>query len=97
MELNEIIISQEHFGLIKMYPMTPQEKNPCFFFLAQILSAPTEVALMLPHIMEPADVSDYQEELILFLSTACKMAANSICKAQAKYKKSYDKNSELKD
>lgn len=38
----------------------------------------------------PADVSDYREELLLSLCTACALAANSIKKAQHRYKAQYD-------
>ena len=46
--------------------------------------------LLPPEPLKPAYVSDYREELVLFLSTACAVAANSIKKAR-RYKAQYDK------
>ena len=44
-----------------------------------------------PEPLEPADVSDYHEEFVLSLSTTRALAANSIKKAQRRYKAQYDK------
>ena len=58
---------------------------------------PTGAALLLPQEMEPVEVSDYREEIILSLSTARKLAAESIRNVQAQYKRMYDKSSREAD
>ena len=46
-----------------------------------------------PESMEPADVSDYREELVTSLSSARELAVDSIRAAQARYKHYYDRKS----
>jgi len=47
---------------------------------------------MPPSPMEPTDVADYREELILSLSSARKLAAANIRTVQKRYQKSYDRH-----
>ena len=49
---------------------------------------------MPPNELEATEVSDYREEVILSLSTARRLAAESITMAQAKYKGIYDRKSQ---
>ena len=53
--------------------------------------SPIEAALLPPPALQPVDVEDYREELILSLSSARSTAAECIQKAQAKYKAQYDR------
>ena len=55
--------------------------------------SPTEAALLPPSEMAATEVEDYQEEVVLSLSTVRRLAAESIQTAQARYKASYDRNS----
>ena len=54
------------------------------------LRSPTEAALLPAEPVEPADLSDYREQLMISLLLAKELAANSICTAQ-KCKRQYDK------
>ena len=47
--------------------------------------------------LEAVEVSDYREQLVLSLSTAREMAAESIRRAQAKYKRVYDRGTRTAD
>ena len=57
---------------------------------------PTEAALLPPHELEAAEVSDYRE-VTLSHSAAKKLAADSIRTAQLKYKAAYDRNTRKVD
>lgn len=59
--------------------------------------SPTEAALHPPNLIEPTNVSDYRQELVLSLAMARKLAAESIQKAQGKYKAQYDKKAKPAD
>jgi len=56
---------------------------PCF--------ARTNWCLLPTSALEPTDISDYQEEMMLSLSSARNLAAKSIRQAQQKYKTQYDR------
>ncbi len=55
------------------------------------LRTPTEAALLPLSPLEPCDVEDYREELVLSLSSARELAAQAIQQAQRKYKALYDR------
>ena len=77
-------------GLLWAYRNTPHEstgEKPSFLLLGIDCCSPSESALSPPSQLEPTDITDYREELTLSLSTARKLAALQIQKAQAKYKK----------
>ena len=61
------------------------------------LRSPTEAALLPDSTLEPSDVSDYQEELILSLSSARELAATNIREEQKRSKERYDKRSVVKE
>ena len=65
-------------------------EKPSFLLLGVDCRTPTEAALLQTHVVE---VTDYREELVLSLSTARRLAAESIQAAHAKYKRSYDRHS----
>ena len=48
---------------------------------------------MEPEVLQPTDVSDYREQLVLSLTSARDLATQSIRKAQNQYKSQYDKKS----
>ena len=68
-------------------------EKPSFLLLGVDCRTPTEAALLPTHVVEATEVTDYREELVLSLSTARRLAAESIQAAQAKYKRSYDRHS----
>ena len=59
-----------------------------------MLCSPTEAALLPSESVTPVDLSDYREQLMISLSSARKLAASSICKAQEKYQHQYDKKAQ---
>ena len=72
-------------------------EKPSFLLLGIDCRTPTEAALLPPNELEATEVADYREEVILSLSTARQLAAESIRTAQARYKGSYDKSSHVAD
>lgn len=65
-------------------------EKPLFLFFGIDLRTPSEAALLPPNSPKPVDLSDYQQQLILSLSSARQKAADCVRKAQWKYKKLYD-------
>ena len=83
-------------GLLWAYRNTPHEstrEKPSYLLLGMDCRSPTEADLMPPSELRPVNVDDYQEELILSLSSAHNTAAESIQKAQLRYKAQYDHRS----
>ena len=81
-------------GALWAYRNVPHDatgEKPSFLLLGTDCRTPTEAALLPRHDLEATEVSDYREEVILSLSTARQLAADSIRTAQAKYKKMYDR------
>ena len=79
-------------GVLWAYRNTPHEstgEKPSFLLFGIDCHTPTEAAYLPPSSLCPADVSDYREELMLSLSLARKLAAESIQKAQVKYKRNH--------
>ena len=87
-------------GVLWAYRNTPHEstgEKPSFLLFGMDCRTPTEAAYLPPSSLRPADVSDYREELILSLSLARKLAAESIQKVQVKYKRNYDRGVKIVD
>jgi transposase InsO family protein len=87
-------------GALWAYRNVPHDstnEKPSFLLLGVDCRTPTEAALLPPHELEATEVSDYREEVILSLSTARKLAAESIRAAQSRYKGSYDRSSREAD
>ena len=87
-------------GALWAYRNVPHDstnEKPSFLLLGVDCRTPTEAALLPPHELEATEVSDYREEVILSLSTARKLAAESIRAAQSRYKGSYDRSSRKAD
>ena len=85
-------------GLLWAYGNTLHEstgEKPLFLLFGIDCRSPSESALSPPSQLEPTEVTDYREELALSLSTARKLAALQIQKAQAKYKKYHDKKAKV--
>ena len=65
----------EYFaGVLWAYRNTPHEatqQKPSFLLFGVDCKSPTETALLPPEPLEPADVSDYREELILSVYCTC--------------------------
>lgn len=84
-------------GVLWVYRNVPHDstsEKPSFLLLGVDCRTPTEAALLPPHELEATEVTDFREEVMLSLSSARRLAAKSICQAQARYKHSYDKNAE---
>ena len=85
-------------GLLWAYMNTPHEstgEKPSFLLFGIDCHSPLESALSSLSLLEPTELSDNREELVLSLSTARKLAASQIWKAQAKYKKHHNKKAKL--
>ena len=85
-------------GVLWAYRNTPHEltrKKPPFLLFGYDCRFPTEAALLPPEPMEYTDISDYQEELVLSLSSARELAALNIKAAQKRYKHQYDRHAAL--
>lgn len=78
---------------------TPHEstgEKPSYLLFGVDCRTPTEAAYLSPSTLHLADVSNYREELTLFLSSARKLAAEHVCKAKEQYKKNYDMSRDSK-
>ena len=64
-------------------------EKPSFLLLGIDCRTPTEAALLPLHDLEAADISDYREKVVLSVSAAREMAADSIRTTEA-YKNMYD-------
>lgn len=85
-------------GLLWAYRNTPHEargEKPSFLLFGVDCRTPTEAALLPPKSIEPTTVSDYREQVVLSLSTARKLAAESIKKSQRKYKAIHDQKAAI--
>lgn len=83
-------------GVLWAYRNTPHDsthEKPSFLLFGMELRSPTEAALLPTESIEPAELSDYREQLMLSLSSARELAASNIRAAQRKYKHQYDKKS----
>lgn len=83
-------------GIMWAYRNSPHDstgEKPSFLLFGVDCCSPSEAALLKPQGMQPTDVSDYREQLVLSLSSACDLATQSIRKAQHQYKTQYDKKS----
>lgn len=81
-------------GLLWAYRNIPHEatdEKPSFLLFGLDCRSPTEAALLPPNPLENVELDNYRTQLILSLSTPHELAANSIQKAQVKYKTHYDK------
>ena len=81
-------------GTLWAYRNVPHEstgEKPSFLLYGFDCHSPTEAALLPPSTIQPTDVADYREELILSLSSARELAAKTIQKAQKRYKDQHDK------
>ena len=83
-------------GLLWAYRNTPHKstgERPSFLLFSVDCRSPSEASLLPPSTLQPTDVDDYQEELVLSLSAARSIASLCIQKAQKRYKKQYDRTS----
>jgi hypothetical protein len=83
-------------GALWAYRNLPHDstgEKPSFLLYGVDCRTPTEAALLPAHTIEPTEVSDYLEEMVLSLSAARRLAAEAIQAAQTKYKASYDRHS----
>ena len=83
-------------GLLWAYRNTPHKstgERPSFLLFGVDCRSPSEASFLPPSTLQPTDVDDYREELVLSLSSARSNASLSIQKAQKRYKKQYDRTS----
>ena len=83
-------------GLLWAYRNTPHEstgEKPSYLLFGIDCRSPTEACLMPPNGLRPVDIEDYREELTLSLSSARITTAESVQKAQSRYKAQYDRKS----
>ena len=66
-------------------------EKPSFLLFGFDCRAPTEAAFLPPSEIQPVEVSDYREELMLSLSSARQLACENIRKVQQRYKRYYDR------
>ena len=82
-------------GVLWAYRNTPHEatkEKPSYLLFGIDCRSPTEAAFLPTEPMEPIDVTEYREELVLSLSSARELAAANIKIAQKIYKHQYDKH-----
>ena len=87
-------------GVLWAYPNAPHEttrEKPSFLMFGLDLRSPTEAALLPANSLEPSDVSDYREELVLSLSSARELAETNIREEQKRAKERYDKKVVVKE
>ena len=83
-------------GVLWAYRNTPHDstgEKPSFLLLGHDCRTPTEACYLLDTPAQVTSVGDYREELMLSLMSAQDLAAQSIQKAQERYKRNYDKRS----
>ena len=81
-------------GVLWAYRNTLHEstgEKPSYLLFGQDCRTPTEAAYLPSTPLQPADVSDYRDQLTLSLSSARQLAVESVQRAQKKYKRNYDK------
>lgn len=81
-------------GALWAYRNLPHEstgEKPSYLLCGVDCRTPTEATLLPPHELEPTDVTEYREELVLSLSAARRLAVEAIPSAQSKYKAAYDR------
>ena len=77
------------------YRKTPHEstgEKPSFLLYGQDCHTPTEAALFPANRIEPVEVGDYRQQMIVSLSEARELAVKNIRQAQKRYKKYYDRH-----
>ena len=80
------------------YRNTPHDttgEKPSFLLFGWDCKSPSEAAMLPPDGAQPTAVDDYRQELIQSLSTARQNALQNIGRSQKKYKKQYDRRSDL--
>ena len=83
-------------GVLFAYRNTPHSstgEKPSFLLYGVDCRSPTEAAYLPTSDLSPYDLRDYREELMLSLTSARELAADTIQRAQARYKHQYDKGS----
>ena len=78
-------------------PHTSTKEKPSFLLFGLDCRSPTEAAFLPTADINPTDVCDYREELMLTLSSARELAARNIQRAQKRYKDQYDKRTSTPD
>ena len=76
--------------------MRAPKKKPSFLMFGIDCRTPPEAVFLPNHSINPTDVDDYREELILSLSSARALAATHIQSAQRKYKGYYDRKAQTR-
>ena len=82
-------------GVLWAYRNTPHEstgEKPSFLMYGIDCRSPTEATFLPTDELQPTDVSDYREELMLSLTSARSLAQSHIRQAQRRYKTQHDKH-----
>ena len=83
-------------GILWAYRNSPHDstgEKPSFLLFGMDCRSPTEAALLPPEPLLPTKVDDYRQQLILSLSSARELAAETNREAQKRYKHQFDKKS----
>ena len=81
-------------GVLWAYCNTPHDstgEKPSFLLFGTNLRYPTQAALLPLSTLQWTDTEDYHEELVLSLTSARSLAAESIKSSQKKYKEQFDR------
>ena len=87
-------------GVLWAYRNTPHDstgEKPSFLLFGIDCRSPTEAAYLKPADIYPVDIDDYREELQVSVTSARKLAAATIQKAQKKQKSVHDKQINCKE
>ena len=82
-------------GILWAYRNTPHSstgEKPSFLLYGVDCRLPTEAAYLPTSEISSTDVSDYREELMASLSSARELTAKTLQRAQARYKRQYDRH-----
>ena len=81
-------------GVLWAYRNTPHEstgEKSSFLLFGLDCHSPTEACLLPPSTVQSVVVNDYQEEMMLSLSSARQLASATLQETQKRYKRTYDR------
>ena len=66
-------------------------EKPLFLMFGLDCRSPAKAAFLSPNAIQPTDLADYSEEIMVSLTSAQSLATNYIRRAQKRYKGQHDK------